>query len=403
MRFRPSVADRFARGGRSCHLIGPLALREPESIDRALAHVASFGPLNRIGLHPGPSRSWVFDPDSPAAWSVRRDADSFDAEHVDAELARMMAAPPVEPISIRLKGDYALVDIDHGLGDAAFMWAVSTLVAGDAARAVAEWPRANAAHPITTALRHAARNDPRQLAAGFTGLIRRRLNASDEGKAVRRTPLKASATAVLITSDAGYIDALRHHPAGAAPASTFSKIVAATARSLRRHGINPWPTAGAVVGLRRYLPENASTLANFMSWVDMPFDIGVEPADIHRALQDAVGSYVPLANFAVATCLGSMRRHIAAWSVFDVAVCDRARLVFSDLRRVPAISRYSWAATSSPPICTVALALGLKDQISIAITELPNGAIQCCATFYDSAFDPAAVRSALIDALSTAQ
>jgi hypothetical protein len=172
---------------------------------------------------------------------------------------------------------------------------------------------------------------------------------------------------------------------------------------LRRNGIEPLPTAGVVVDLRRYLPENAYTLANFMSWVDVPTGDDIGPPEIHGRLQSALNSYRPLVHFAVGSSLQSMRRQIPAWTAWDVAATDRARLAFSDFRVVPAIKRYGWADTSRGGLFRIALPLGFRDQISVAITAHPDGIIELTATFYDSAFDATAIRTALIDALSAAQ
>src|SRR2546430_1056852 len=101
-RVKASVVDRTATHGRVCHIIGPLQLRDPALISKSFSRLAADGPSNRFGLLPYPSRRWTFDPTSRRAWSVRRESDSFNAADVDAELARMMAQPPPEPISIVL-------------------------------------------------------------------------------------------------------------------------------------------------------------------------------------------------------------------------------------------------------------------------------------------------------------
>jgi hypothetical protein len=400
-RVRASVVDRTATGGRVCHVIGPLALRSPEAIDDSFRRVASQGPMNRIGLQPFSSREWTFDPGSPTAWSVRRDADSFNVDDANAELSAMMGESAPAPISITLKGAYALINCDHGIGDGHFMLTVPTLLAGDDGSE--QWPQVTTVRPIRTALSHALRRGPRQLMAGFTQLVSDRVNSNSQERPVKTDPLTVPPTVVSAVSEREFTTAVRTAQSADQPASIVATIVAATTQALRRNGIEPLSTAGVVVDLRRYLPENAYTLTNFMSWVDVSTADDCGPAEIHRQLQSALNSYRPLIHFSVGSSLQAIRREIPAWTAWDVASTDRARLAFSDFRVVPAIKRYAWADTSAGALFRIALPLGFRDQISVAITAQPHGIIELTASFYDSAFDAMAIRTALIDALRVAQ
>lgn len=395
-RVKASVVDRTAVGGRVCAIIGPLALREPEAISKTFARLAAEGPGNRFGLHPFPARRWVFDPSSPNAWSVRREADSFDPDDAGAELSRMMGESPAEPISIRLKGEYALFSYDHGIGDAHFSWSVPTLLTGDEDDAIAHWPRANLVRPIPAALRHAG---GRKLVTGFRQLVRDQRSAPPDSRPVKAGPLTVGPKVVLATSGEGYAEKLRTANAGA---SVVASIIAATTKALRRNGIDQHSNAGIVVDLRRYLPDGAFTLANLMSWVEVSAEEANGAHDVHRQLQAALGSHRSLVHFSLGTALQSLG-HIPAWTAWDVQSTARARLAFSDFRTVPALGRYAWAASSSPRLFAIGLPLGFRDQISVSITAVPDGVVQLGATFYASAFEAAPVRRALTEVLSDPQ
>jgi NRPS condensation-like uncharacterized protein len=399
--YAASGIDQQFAGARVQYIAGPLNIRGLESLKRSVRLVSARGPEHRIGLHPDrTSRKWKYGPDEPSV-SVTEVAPTSSQTEV-AETLRKLAELPFDfPITIRVCGDYIHAVFDHGIGDAHYMQEIVALLTGDEEAALQAWPTPSTRYPALVALRHVMHSDRSGLVSAMRGLLDRQRTRSPADTDVVERLSEAQAVA-FARSNADFVESVRALSKQGASASITSMVITAVIRSLRMHGIEPKPTAGVLIDLRRYLPDGAVTLSNFVAIVPVSTAVESRAADLEKALMSEMTSYRPLVAHAAAQAKLALKRPAdvsGPWLVESPA--QRARLNFSDATATRgALKKFSWACDERGDRTMAAmLPLTFSDQITVTMTRVGSG-FQLTASFFASQFDENKIQGALSAVLS---
>ncbi|MFZ0835135.1 MAG: hypothetical protein WAM92_19060 [Mycobacterium sp.] len=164
-----------------------------------------------------------------------------------------------------------------------------------------------------------------------------------------------------------------------------------------------------LVDLRRYLPPNRTTWANFTAVARIGFGPNKTAQEFGDALTTDVTSTRPLIDMvggAVKSRLSALARNHdrenAGMSAGGGAENKEATVVLSDITRLPAMADVCWQDGGRPNMA-VALPPASPSHISVLICQPSAGEVQLTATFYASEHSAEKIRHALSRALSIAQ
>lgn len=420
--YRVGQVDVAAAGKPVFVIIKPAVADAARCAPGVLDRMASRGPLYRVGLVPSmTSRTWEFS-DGPGAW-CQRSLDISGQNTMQAILDRVAGQVVAAPISVSQAGEYLCVGWDHGIGDSNLVFEVcGALTHGDVEKDFVEPLSApTMAHPLPSAVLGIAKENPGLFIRHAAGLWRpawsflwKILSALGHPSRLMRSRLAGGHdgderyVAVWSQSDAGYIPALRryrdaHHP-GASPTAI---LMLAICRAFGECGVALHDELEVVVDLRRFLPREEFTLANFFGVAKI--DIGSAPTmeEFSTALRTTAGSLSTLLTLACFTPIAWLRMLFAPHGRKARRRSKRlpettpSILTISDSLKAPALAKIAWARDEDAEIA-IASTPGTHSHISIFMCATPNGAVNLTATFYPSHIDKATVARALRLALGSA-
>jgi hypothetical protein len=177
-------------------------------------------------------------------------------------------------------------------------------------------------------------------------------------------------------------------------------------RALQECGASLHDELEVLVDLRRFLPRDNFTLANFATVTRI--NIGMQPSveEFSASLRQAVGSLNQLFKLAGYLAVNRVQMLFARRTrkpeppLRRPAKSGQSILIISDVSKSPSRAKIAWArpddaeiASASPP--------GDQSNISIFINTTPNGSVQLTASFYASHIDKLLVSRGLRQALSS--
>ena len=397
---RMGALDMMRANNRIISAMGPI---DPPSVDEIAAAVHALavagGPETRFGLLPTPdSRVWSYDPDAFLHDVVELPPCSADdLPRILTQRARSTAA--AHPLRVAVAGDYLIVDISHGLGDARLVNMLNQVLGEriDPAR-LPGWAHGRATrHPLRNAIAAFYGTQPRQ--AGRLMATRRGQHPIGQQSGVT-VPWRREPVVVSTRSHEGTLARLRRRRDRlGACYSSASMLFAALADEIRCHGIDLHPSTTVMFDCRRYLRHPEHVYGNFVSGVELAIPDPGNPAHVHGAISDAARCGRPLAT----VLLGAQRfwrryrSGLAYRDATSVARRPRAKLVFSDVGDVLADSPM-WLGDSSQRFYNAINESNDPEAIVFTITHRGPD-VDISATFQANIFAPNVIQSALDSAV----
>jgi hypothetical protein len=325
------------------------------------------------------------------------------------------------PIAVSQAGEYLCVACDHGLGDSHFIWEVCAALTQRNTDTGFVEPLAvpTMTNPLISAFFDAAKSTPRLFVrAAAIGLwkpvwsyLRRYVVALVNR--LRVVPSRPAGdqderyVAVWSKSDPGFIDEVRRYRDSNHPSASINAILMLSiCRALQECGASLHDELEVLVDLRRFLPRDNFTLANFATVTRI--NIGMQPSveEFSASLRQAVGSLNQLFKLAGYLAVNRVQMLFARRTrkpeppLRRPAKSGQSILIISDVSKSPSRAKIAWArpddaeiASASPP--------GDQSNISIFINTTPNGSVQLTASFYASHIDKLLVSRGLRQALSS--
>jgi hypothetical protein len=401
-------------------IVKPVISNSAECAPSVLNRMAARGPRYRVGLaSSAASRRWDFS-DEPGS----RCTQSFDISglHSTQEiLDHVVGRRLVVPISVSQAGEYLCVACDHGLGDSHFIWEVcAALTHGNTDTGFVEPLAApTMTNPLVSALFAAAKSTPRLFVrAAATGPWKpgwrffRRYVAALVNR-LRVVPSRRAGdqderyVAVWSKSDPGFIEEVRRYRDSKHPSASVNAILMLSiCRALQECGASLHDELEVLVDLRRFLPRDNFTFANFHTITRM--NIGTQPSveEFSASLRLKVGSPNQLFALAGYLAVNRVRKLFARRTrKTEPPLCRPAQsahtiLTISDVSKSPSHAKIAWARPDDAEIASAAPPTG-QSHISIFINITPNGSVQLTASFYASHIDKLLVARGLSRALSS--
>lgn len=411
--------DVAATGSPAVVIVKPAKSDSAEHAPSILNRMAARGPRYRVGLVPSTtSRRWHFCHE-PGSWCTQ----SFDIsgqQSMQEILDHVVGQPLGEPISVSQAGEYLCVVCDHGIGDSKIVTDVcATLMGGLPDTGLAEPLAAQTTtNPLFATLFDAAKATPRLFVKDAIGLLKPAWSffRSYVVALINRPHVVPSRptgdqdekyVAVWSKSDPKFIEEVRRYRDSKHPnASVKAVLILGICRALQECGVLLNDELEVVVDMRRFLPPNKFTLANFFAIGRV--NIGTQPSvdEFGAALRLMVGSLNPLFRLAGYLAVNRVRMLFALRTrkteqpVRGPAKSDQSTLTISDHSNSPSFAKLAWVRTDDIEIASAVQPAG-PSHISISMCTPPNGSVQLTATFYASHVDKLLVARGLSRALSS--
>ena len=400
-------------------IVKPAISNSAERAPSVLKRMAARGPRYRVGLVPSiTNRRWDFS-DEPGSWCTQS-LDISGQHSMQEILDHVVGHRSVAPISVSQAGEYLCVACDHGLGDSHFIWEVcAALTHGNTDTGFVEpLAAATTTNPFVSALFDAAKSTPRLFARTAIGLwkpawsfFRSYLVALvNRPRAVPSRPAgdqDERYVAVWSKSDPGFIEEVRRYRDSKHPSASVNAILMLSiCRALQECGASLHDDLEVLVDLRRFLPRDNFTFANFHTITRL--DIGSQPSveEFSESLRLKVASLDQLFKLAGYLAVNRVRMLFARRSrETERPLCRPAKsaqsiLTISDVSKTPALAKVAWVRPDDVEIASTAPPTG-QSHISIFINITPNGSVQLTASFYASHIDKLLVARGLSRALSS--
>jgi hypothetical protein len=396
-------------------VVGPVDGDAGSRAGEVLDRMAALGPRFRVGLQPSPdTRRWNFT-DKPSL-NAEPTFDISGCATAQEILDRVVGRPPAAPISVGQAGEHLCICFDHGIGDANLM--METVAALSHKQApngfVDPLPAPTIANPVRSATIHCLKSAPRQVIRHAVSLANTaRSSASVRARSAARgdEPIAESGKevkdycAVFVKSEPHFADELRiWRDATRTRASVTGLVIWSIYRALREAGIALADDCEVVVDLRRFLPDAAQTLSNFIAVARVRAGAGISHqkfCDELRATAKSIGTLVKVVAYVASVrALAAVRSHRSKPPRLVVGPMQHAsvRLTISDFSKAPSNAKLLWTRPVDAELA-VALPPGSASHLSIAVWVAGNGSIQATATFPASLVDTETVRNALQMAL----
>ncbi len=400
-------------------IVKPVISNSAERAPGVLNRMAARGPRYRVGLVPSAtSRRWDFS-DEPGSWCTQ----SFDisGQHSMQEiLDHVTGRRLVVPISVSQAGEYLCVACDHGIGDSHIFWEVCAALThgGTDTGFVEPLAAPTMTNPLVSALFDAAKSTPWLFVRAAIGLWKPawsffRSYVVALVNRLRMVPSRPAGdqderyVAVWSKSDPGFIEEVRRYRDSKHPSASVNAILMLSiCRALQECGASLHDELEVLVDLRRFLPRDNFTFANFVIGTRM--NIGAQPSveEFSASLRLTVGSLNQL--FALAKHLAANRvRKLFARRTRKTepplrrpAKSAQSILTISDVSKSPPLAKIAWARPDDAEIASAAPPAD-QSHITIFINITPNGSVQLTASFYASHIDKLLVARGLSRALSS--
>lgn len=401
-------------------IVKPAISDSAERAPSVLNSMAARGPRYRVGLIPSvTSRRWDFS-DEPGSWCTQS-LDISGHNSMQEILDHVTGRRFVAPISVSQAGEYLCVACDHGLGDSHFIWEVcAALTHGNADTGFLEPLAApTMTNPLVSALFDSAKSTPRLFVRAAVGLWKPAWSLFRSYVVARVNRLRVVPSrpagdqeeryvAVWSKSDPGFIEEVRRYRDSKHPSASVNAILMLSiCRALQECGASLHDELEVLVDLRRFLPRDNFTFANFHTITRM--NIGTQPSveEFSASLRLKAGSPNQLLALAGYLAVSRVRKLFARRSrKTEPPLCRPAKsaqtiLTISDVSKSPSLAKIAWARPDDAEIASAAPPTG-QSHISIFINITPNGSVQLTASFYASHIDKLLVARGLSRALSSA-
>lgn len=377
--------------------IGPIAL--PDDLDNFVADIVNTGFNGRLATIPSTTSLRWRRSDSVAQPVIRYPATDRDGlDEVVTRFARETLGRG--PFLAATAGDYLLLSINHGWGDARLAIRLNELFT----RGEVEVAPTARKLPLATAVTQFFGKN-REM---FKQVVKSRLpgaaSAAPEIPVVSAEPTgqqlwSRSPRMVSASVDVSVIDDIRRRrKTSGSKASVSSFLFAAAMRELQQAGIARHPGVNILFDCRRYLDGVTDPLevnANFVSAVEFPFPDVPTPEDVHANIRAAADSGRPLLSATMTSAIVGARvaRHQAPSVAVAVEVPARARLGYSDPGLVP-FPESVWTGDVSQRFFNTLSEPAEPDGLMITFLQA-GGGLHVTASFHDNVFDAAAMREAV--------
>jgi hypothetical protein len=386
-------ADVAFAGTRTSVLVGPLDHKGEDYAKAALRAVAMRGPSSRVGLMPSPTTNkWSFNPDEfarvwtidplPVAEMLRK------YEEITAE-----ASAGSYPLVMVFCGDYLMCSADHGFGDATACLETTAIASG---ADPADYPVSNKDRPLMAAVSAFTTKSP---ATAWKLLHEKPTTPSADAPSLRSYPKPDVRNIVMsfARSEPGTFNILRKLRKESFPDVSMSAAVSFLIRSaFAEHGVQLTDDAGALVDLRRFLPEGQVTLANLPGIAEFYAPASATLEEYGKAYNAAVSTPAPLVRLGASL----LKRRILPTKndvVESPEYPDRARTVFSDPSLHPAMKKIRWTDRGDGCMYILINDPGVPHQIPITTMWDAQGRLNITASYYSGSFDRAVIDSILED------
>jgi hypothetical protein len=388
--------DMMRTDSRIISALGPVQVGRPDDITEAVRALAVCGgPGTRFGLMPTTeSRFWRYDPDAFLDEVVR--LPSCTAEGLPALLTeRARTSSRSAAISIAVAGDYLIVDLCHGLGDARLVNMLNQVLGEKLTPdRFPDWARGYPTrNPLGTAMARFYTAQPRRVAA----LLRSRAGAAEAQKSGGElVPWRRAPVVVAARSENGTVNRLRRwRDRTSADLSIVSIVCASIAGEIRSRGIELHHGVNMIYDCRRYLPTHSRVYGNFVSGVDLAVADPGDPVQLNGAITAAAACGRPLAALLLSAQrfhhqYRQGRAHVAAQSV---PRNPRATLAFSDIGQAFAGSGM-WTGDESERFYNAINEPKGPEAILFTITHRGPD-MDVTASFHANVFPPDVIQSAL--------
>ncbi|WP_245813759.1 hypothetical protein [Rhodococcus marinonascens] len=397
---RASTRDMMGSGSRMITAIGPVHLPDTGEIRDTLMLLARAGGRHTpVGIFPSmQSRRWDYRPHD--FLGDIQDLGPCTTAEVPRLLTRLARSnDSTRPLNVAVAGDFLMLDISHGLGDAALALSLLRAVAGGyAGTAVPTWAQTrDTAVPLVRALARTFGSSPARVAR----VLESRQSMEHAPRQMGVVPWRASPAVVVASAVAGTAAELRRWRDQELPAASVSSLLfAAIARSMQNRGFGIDNTVNVMFDCRRYLPRDATVNGNFCAGVQFSLTDPTDGAEMSAAVSRATSSGRPLASLALSavTPRRRLRAGIAHERATHVAAAPRARLMHSDVGEAAMLTDLAW--TDGPGERLVTALSEPAEPTSIVFTSVRRGVeLDVSASLHDNVFDPELVRAAIEDAL----
>jgi hypothetical protein len=418
-KYKVGQLDVAATGSPIVVIVKPAISHSAEHAPSILNWMAARGPRYRVGLVPSTtSRTWDFCHE-PGSWCTQ----SFDIsgqQSMQEILDYVVGEPLRRPISVSQAGEYLCVVCDHGIGDMNIVMEVCATLMGKLPYTGLRKPLAAPmmTNPWFATLFDAAKVTPRLFVKDAIGLLKPAWSffRSYVAALINRPHVVPSGptgdqdekyVAVWSKSDPEFIEEVREYRDSKHPnASVKAILMLRICRALQECGVSLSDELEVAVDMRRFLPRDKFTLANFFAIGRV--NIGAQPSvdDFAAALRLMVGSVSTLFRLAGylavnrAEMLFARRTRKTEQPVRGPAKADQSILTISDHSNSPFVTSLAWARPDDFEIASAVPPTG-RSHISVATSTAPNGSVQLTATFYASHIDKLLVAQGLSRALSS--
>ena len=387
--------DMMWANSRIISAIGPVDIGRTEEIAATVRALAvRGGPGTRFGLLPSTeTRFWRYAPETFLGDVIALPACT--AEDLPAMLTRRARmSSPVNAIDIALAGEYLIVDMCHGLGDAHLVNRLNGVLGERLApESLPEWScGAPTTNPLGQAIARFYGSRPCRVGSILRNRHRAVSTPASDGEQV---PWQRAPMMVASRSENAAIERLRRaRDRTSANVSIASIIFAALASAVRSRGIGLQSSVNVVYDCRRYLPKGSQVFGNFVSGVDIVVPDPGDPLQLHRGIAEAASCGRPLAALLVNAKKFSSRyqRGQGYSEARYAAVAPKAKLVFSHVGDV--FSGHKGDDTQRFGNCMNEP----KDPEAIVFTITHRASeFDLSASFHANVFPPEVIQSALDD------
>lgn len=312
--------------------IGPVDVGRTEEIATTVRALAvRGGPGTRFGLFPSTeTRFWQYAPETFLG-DVSELPDCT-AEDLPAMLTRRArTGSQVNAIDIAVAGEYLILDVCHGLGDANLVNMLNCVLGERLTPdSLPEWSSgAPTTNPLGKAIARFYGARPCRVGSMWRNRHRAvAATASDADQVLwQRAPMMVASR-----SEKAAIGRLRRGRDLTSPNVSIASVVfAALASAVRSRGIELQSSVNVVFDCRRYLPKDSRVFGNFVSGVDIAVPDPGNPVQLHRGIAEAASCGRPLAALLVNAqrFRSRFQRGRGYPEATSTAGTPRAKLVFS--------------------------------------------------------------------------
>jgi hypothetical protein len=400
-------------------VLGPVPSIDDGDLAAIMDEIASGGTNYRLGLIPSRSTQFWRVVSKPGRGAVLPPC-SLGCRDFEEVMANAEKTHPDIPFAVWRCGEYLCVYADHGIGDGRlFVRLLLALTQSvDSVFGQSRITRRPFALALWAGLRHrpaAVSRGGWELAQSLAARARKRAPGPSQPpsapESIEVSPVwsaKDKPSTVWMSSGPDFVTGLRKYRDELHPGvSTTAMVMYFICKSLKSAGIDLSPDVGILTDLRRFLPADSTTWANFVSVVDVPFTTGTSPEDFAAHIRREVLSYRSMFKLAASLMVSKARyawfgqrarpHHAEAPESADER--QTTTLTLTELTKPGAGSEIGWADARQARFA-VLIDPAARQHLVIVVHPPTEDRVQITARFFASHADPDTIRRALKNALN---